>query len=194
MKKVLMALLALSGGALLASAAGHDDKEAKGKKHAGPTRAIAVMHPTKGSSVTGVVAFTQKAGYVEVKGVIKGLTPGLHGFHVHQWGDCSDPAAMSAGGHFDPDGMPHGGPEDKKRHVGDLGNIKADENGDAVIEIQDKLLALSGEHSIIGRSLIVHAKADDLKSQPSGDAGGRVACGVIGVAAPLDSMKKDVKK
>ncbi len=148
----------------------------------GVTKAVCVLHHTKDNKAHGVIHFTVMGDEVEVKGEIMGLTPGEHAFHVHEFGDCSSPDAMSAGGHFNPDKQPHGGPHSAKRHVGDLGNIKADASGKAVIDIRDKLIKLHGPHSIIGRSLIVHAKADDLKSQPAGDAGARVACGVIGVA------------
>lgn len=160
------------------------DKEAK------PQKAIAVLQPASGSKVSGVVAFTQKDGYVEITGEVRGLTPGLHGFHVHEFGDVSALDGGSAGGHFNPTGMPHGGPDDAKRHVGDLGNIKADDSGRAVIQMRDKLVQLHGSHSVIGRTVVVHAKADDLKSQPSGDAGARVAFGVIGVAKPDSAPRK----
>jgi Cu-Zn family superoxide dismutase len=89
---------------------------------------------------------------------------------------------MATGGHFNPDKEKHGGPHDTQRHVGDLGNIEADAGGTATIKMTDKLVQLHGKHSVIGHGLIVHAKADDLKTQPTGDAGGRVAQGVIGVA------------
>lgn len=148
------------------------------------TRAICVLHPTQGHVVHGTVTFTQMGQHVKVVADVTGLTPGLHGFHVHEYGDCTAANGTSAGGHFNPDHQPHGGPTDKARHVGDLGNITANAQGVAHFEWTDRLLALSGPHSIIGRSIVVHAGQDDLKSQPSGDAGARVACGVIGIAKP----------
>jgi Cu-Zn family superoxide dismutase len=151
-------------------------------KMAGPTKAVCVVHPLGDSKVHGLVVFTQKGDKVEITGEIMGLTPGKHGFHVHEFGDCSKPDGMSAGGHFNPDQKKHGGPHDDARHVGDLGNIEADDSGKAVIKMSDTLVQLHGPHSVIGRSIIVHAKADDLTSQPAGDAGGRIACGVIGIA------------
>ena len=157
------------------------EAETKDDKADAPKKAVCVLSPTKGSTVQGVITFAQRDGAIEVAGEITGLTPGAHGFHVHEFGDCSSPDAMSTGGHFNPDKEKHGGPHDAMRHVGDLGNIQADASGKAVVHITDKLMQLSGPHSIIGRGLIVHAKADDLKTQPTGDAGGRVACGVIGV-------------
>jgi Cu-Zn family superoxide dismutase len=121
---------------------------------------------------------------VRIFGVITGLTPGEHAFHIHQYGDCSDPKAIKAGAHFNPEKKKHGGPHDEERHVGDLGNIKAGDDGKAKIDITDSMISLRGKHSVIGRSVVVHEKADDLKTDPAGDAGGRVACGVIGRAGP----------
>jgi Cu-Zn family superoxide dismutase len=115
---------------------------------------------------------------------VTGLTPGAHGFHVHEFGDCSMADGTCAGAHFNPTGAPHGGPDDARRHAGDLGNVKADESGKAIYKRVDKMLALNGPSSIIGRSIIVHAAPDDLKTQPSGNAGARVGCGVIGIADP----------
>jgi Cu-Zn family superoxide dismutase len=149
------------------------------------TEAVVVLHPTQGSEVHGVVRFVQKGDAVQITGEVTGLKPGLHGFHVHQYGDCTAPDGTSTGGHFNPSNMPHGGPDADHRHVGDLGNIKADDTGKATINMTDKMIRLNGPHSIIGRGMIVHAGADDLKTQPTGDAGGRVACGVIGVANPM---------
>ena len=146
-----------------------------------PTKAIAVLHPANGTAVSGVVSFEQVEGGVMVTAVVEGLTPGKHGFHIHQYGDCSAPDATSAGGHFSPMSHPHGAPTDMERHVGDLGNLEADSTGRAEYKWTDPHLTFSGRNSIIGRGLIVHADEDDLTSQPTGAAGARVACGVIGV-------------
>jgi Cu-Zn family superoxide dismutase len=156
---------------------GKDDE----RKNAAPQKAVAVIHGLGDHHIKGMVTFTQRDGYIEVIGEISGLTPGEHAFHVHEFGDCSDPKGMSAGGHFNPEGHPHGAPDSDKRHVGDLGNIKADEQGNVTIKLEDKVIQLHGPHSIIGRSLIIHEKPDDF-GQPVGNAGGRVACAVIGVA------------
>jgi Cu-Zn family superoxide dismutase len=174
MKKSIVALLLLTLPLLFLRAA---DKPAA----QGPSRAVAVVHPTEGSKAHGKITFTQMDGQVHIQGVIHGLTPGKHAFHVHEFGDCSDLKGLSAGGHFNPGKMPHGAPTAEKRHVGDLGNIVADDDGNAKINMNDKVIALSGPHSIIGRAVIIHAKPDDF-SQPVGNAGGRVACGVIGIA------------
>jgi Cu-Zn family superoxide dismutase len=144
--------------------------------------AVAVLHPTEGNTAHGVVRFTKTAEGVKVVADVSGLTPGKHGFHIHEYGDCSAPNGTSAGGHFNPEGMEHAGPDSPKRHVGDLGNLEADADGNAHLEYVDKHLMLNGPKSIIGRGVIVHANEDDLKSQPTGNAGGRVACGVIGIA------------
>ena len=148
------------------------------------TKAIAVLHPTQGNNVSGTVTFTASGDSVRVIADITGLTPGKHGFHIHEFGDCSDPKAANAGGHFNPTNHQHGAPDATDRHAGDLGNIEADTSGKAHLDVTDKLMKLSGADSIVGHAVIVHEKADDLKTQPTGDAGGRVACGVIGVAKP----------
>lgn len=147
-------------------------------------KAVAVLHPTEGNTVSGTVTFTREGGSVKVQAHLSGLKPGNHGFHIHEFGDCSAKDGTSAGGHFNPASMPHGAPSDKQRHAGDLGNIVAGEDGTAHVEVTDSVLKLSGDGSIIGRGVIVHAAADDLKTQPTGNAGGRQACGVIGIAKP----------
>lgn len=135
-----------------------------------------------GSSVVGNLRFTQKADGVELNVDMKGIDPGTnHGFHIHENGDCSGRDAKSAGGHFDPTEHKHGSPESKMHHLGDLGNIKADKNGMIKKSIMIPGATISGERafSIINRSVILHSKADDFTSQPSGNAGARIACAVI---------------
>ena len=149
-----------------------------------PTKAIAVLHPTKGSTVEGIVTFTKSGDEMKIVADITGLTPGKHGFHIHEFGDCSSPDGKAAGGHFNPTNNPHAGHDMAQRHEGDMGNVEADSSGRAHLELTDNMMVMSGEKSIIGRGVIVHEKADDLKSQPTGDAGGRVACGVIGIGKP----------
>ena len=154
------------------------------------TRAVAVLHPTKsGGDASGVVTFTKVEGGVKVEAEVKGLTPGEHGFHIHEWGDTSTPEAKSAGGHFNPAKAEHAGPATPKRHTGDLGNITANERGVAKLELVDPHLSFTGPTSIIGRGLIVHEKADDYKTQPTGNAGGRVAAAVIGIGDPKGTAK-----
>jgi len=151
-------------------------------KSAGIRQAVCVLMPVGDSKVRGVVHFVQHGDVVKVSGKVTGLTPGKHGFHVHQFGDLTSlEDGKSAGGHYNPTNKPHGRPSDRQRHVGDLGNIVADSNGTAMIDIQDSVIKLGGPHSILGRGLVVHAGADKF-TQPTGDAGARVALGVIGVA------------
>ncbi len=148
-----------------------------------PLKAIAVLHSTQGNNITGTVTFTEVADGVQVQAEITGLSPGEHGFHVHEFGDCSAADASSAGAHFNSTSQPHGAPDAAARHVGDMGNVEADASGAAKLTYLDHNISLANDQrSIIGRSVVVHAKADDLKSQPAGDSGARVACGVIGRA------------
>ncbi|HCD53275.1 MAG TPA: superoxide dismutase family protein [Balneolaceae bacterium] len=142
------------------------------------TKAVAVVHPLGDSGVMGTVHFTAAENGVNVKAEISGLEPGKHGFHVHQYGDCTAPDGKSAGGHYNPADHEHSGPEEMMRHMGDMGNITADENGVATIDYVDNDIMMD---MIIGRGVIVHAGEDDLTSQPSGAAGARLGCGVIGV-------------
>jgi superoxide dismutase, Cu-Zn family len=146
---------------------------------AGAKTAVAKLAPTKDNTARGEVTFTQEANGVRVVASFTGLTMGEHGFHVHEKGDCSAPDAASAGGHFNPATKPHGAREATERHVGDLGNLKADPYGLARVDFVDSQLSLSGPSSILQKAVIVHASPDDFKTQPTGNAGGRLACGVI---------------
>lgn len=143
--------------------------------------ARATLSPTEGFNATGTVRFISQQDGVAVQATLEGLDQGRHGIHIHENGDCSAADASSAGGHFTPQNDPHGAPGDpaSERHRGDLGNLRADANGEAEYNRADDQITLTGENSIIGKALIVHAEPDDLSSQPSGDAGERVACGVI---------------
>jgi len=118
---------------------------------------------------------------VQVVADIQNLTPGKHGFHIHEKGDCSAADASSAGGHFNPTHQHHGGPMTAEHHTGDLGNIEADASGKAHLDWKGKM-QMSGADSIIGKSVVVHEKEDDLKSDPAGNSGARIACGVIEAA------------
>uniref|UniRef100_A0A185L2K4 Superoxide dismutase [Cu-Zn] n=1 Tax=Acrossocheilus fasciatus TaxID=356809 RepID=A0A185L2K4_ACRFA len=149
-------------------------------------KAVCVLKGT--GEVTGTVYFEQEndGSPVKLSGEITGLTPGLHGFHVHAFGDNTN-GCISAGPHFNPHDKTHGGPIDSIRHVGDLGNVIAGNNGVAKIDIVDAVVTLSGEYSIVGRTMVIHEKEDDLgkggneESKKTGNAGGRLACGVIGI-------------
>jgi Cu-Zn family superoxide dismutase len=146
------------------------------------TKAVAVLNALGSSGVSGSVTFSKAEGGVKVSAKVSGLKPGAHGFHVHEFGDCSAADGASAGGHFNPSGEPHAGPHDAQRHAGDMGNIDAGADGVATVAYVDSHATLDGPGSILGRGVIVHANADDMKTQPTGNAGGRVACGVIGAA------------
>lgn len=140
-------------------------------------------------AVKGFCTFEQAApdAAVTIRGEITGLAPGKHGFHVHAFGDNTN-GCTSAGPHFNPFGKEHGAPTDEIRHVGDLGNVDADESGVAKFEIHDKLVTLNGPHSVVGRMVVIHADVDDLglgghkDSKTTGNAGARLACGVVGLA------------
>jgi superoxide dismutase, Cu-Zn family len=140
--------------------------------------AMAQLEPKSGSEVTGLVAFRQVGDEVLVTGMIKNLKPGKHGLHIHDKGDCSSPDAASAGPHFNPTAQHHGGPATTEHHAGDLGNIEATSSG--IVQLNSKVkLSLSGKDSIIGKSVVVHEGEDDLKTDPAGNSGARVACGEI---------------
>ncbi|XP_077597325.1 superoxide dismutase [Cu-Zn] [Stigmatopora nigra] len=149
-------------------------------------KAVCVL---KGSGeTTGTVYFEQEneSSPVKLTGEIKGLAPGEHGFHVHAFGDNTN-GCVSAGPHFNPHNKSHGGPTDANRHVGDLGNLTAGPDNVAKIDFTDSVISLAGQYSIIGRTMVVHEKIDDLgkggneESLKTGNAGARLACGVIGI-------------
>ncbi|MEY5099828.1 MAG: hypothetical protein RJA36_2547 [Pseudomonadota bacterium] len=147
-----------------------------------PPLAQAQLQPRSYSRVSGSVSFAPRGDAVLVVAHVTDLTPGEHGFHIHEGGDCSAEDASSAKGHFNPGGMMHGHPRQasQERHVGDLPNLVADSNGVAVYRQEVKGLQLdAGPNGILGRSVVVHAAADDYHSQPAGNSGRRVACGVI---------------
>jgi superoxide dismutase, Cu-Zn family len=144
-------------------------------------KAAAVLNPTQGNQTHGIVTFTQFQNGIKIVADIEGLTPGKHGFHIHEYGDCSAGDGSSAGGHFNPEGKQHGMAASANSHMGDLGNIEADSSGKAHLELTDPMMTLSGPNSIIGRSVVVHAGFDDMTTQPTGNSGARVACGVIGI-------------
>lgn len=140
----------------------------------------AVVNPIAESGVMGMVTFSEsEGGGVEITAELTGLEEGKHGFHIHQYGDCSASDGTSAGGHFNPLEKDHSNPEAMNRHMGDMGNIMANSEGKAELNYVDKTINIG---MIIGRGIIVHAGEDDLSSQPSGAAGSRIACGVVGIA------------
>ena len=143
--------------------------------------AVATLEPRSGSSVKGTVEFQQFPAGVRAHIELSGFVPGSeHGFHVHEKGDCAAGDALSAGGHFNPTAQAHGRLTEKIHHAGDLPSIVADAAGKVSVDIKLSGVTLSpGPTSFVGRSLIVHANADDFTTQPSGNSGARIACGVI---------------
>jgi Cu-Zn family superoxide dismutase len=170
---IALTLAAAAGLALVAYGA-------SAQKKTGAAEAKATIESKSGSTVTGWVTFTEQAGGTKVVVHVEKAPPGTHGLHIHEKGDCSDPEAKSAGGHFNPTGMDHAGPMDEKHHAGDLGNIEVKTDGTGHLEITSQMLTVKeGPNSVVGRSVVFHEKADDFKTQPTGNAGGRLGCGVI---------------
>lgn len=171
--------------ALLASCTSEASQEHDHEHHGYVAKkAVCVIRGTTGNDdVTGTVTFTQEEGGVRIQASVSGLTPGDHGFHVHQWGDTNCGDGKCTGGHFDPHGSDHGAPDAEVRHVGDLGNLTAGDDGAATYDRVDSMISLdmNMENCIIGRAIIIHADPDDF-GQPTGNAGARVAAGVIGIA------------
>jgi len=150
------------------------------------TEAVARVYPTDGNHAAGVVRFTAIPGGLHIVAELTGLTPnGMHAFHVHQFGDATSADGTSAGGHYNPANHPHGAPDPSMHHAGDLGNVQADANGNAHHVMDVMGLSISGPmNAVVGRSVILHAGHDDFTTQPTGNAGGRIGCGVIGIAKP----------
>ena len=146
-------------------------------------RAVCVIRPTAGHAVHGTVEFTQVMSKVRIVADLDGLEPNsVHAIHIHEFGDVSCNDGKCAGGHYNPEGHPHGLPPAPKRHAGDLGNLRADASGHAHYEIIVSNVTIDGERNpVLGRAVVVHAKADD-GGQPTGNAGGRIGFGVIGLA------------
>ena len=153
-----------------------------GMDASGP-KASATLEPRSGSQVSGTVSFQAVGQKVRVEASVAGLTPGEHGFHVHEVGDCSAADATSAKGHFNPGGKVHGHHGGAERHAGDMPNLVADASGKAKLSAELDMLSLTeGPSGILKRSVVIHADPDDYKSQPAGNSGKRVACGVIRAA------------
>ena len=186
----LMKICTLSIG-LVAGVAWLAGCEASHSYHAGGhrvmwsavSRAICVVHPTTGNRCNGLVAFQQEGDQVRVEADISGLSPNSeHAIHIHTYGDASSGDGKSAGGHYNPENHAHGLPVQRHRHAGDLGNLKTDATGRARYTVMVDNISVAGlKNPIIGRSIIVHAKRDT-GGQPTGEAGARIGCGVIGIA------------
>ena len=146
-------------------------------------KASAALAATAGNKTTGTVAFSPNGDRVRVLAKVTGLVPGAHGFHIHEKGDCSAPDGTSAGGHFNPTGKAHGNPAAGEHHGGDMPMLEADAAGNATLDVTLDTITLGTDaNGIIGRAVIVHKDPDDFKTQPTGNSGARVACGVIAAA------------
>ena len=154
-----------------------------GCAHVAPSGPVAVakLEPTKGNTASGTITFTQVGDKVRVEAALTGLKPNAdHGFHIHEKGDCSSGDGMSTGGHFNPLGKPHGAHANMERHAGDLPSLKADAAGNAKLSaVLDVITVTAGPTSVIGRGMIAHRDPDDYTTQPTGNAGPRIACAVI---------------
>ncbi len=143
-------------------------------------KAVALIHPLGNSNVNGIVTFEKTSTGVKISAEIENLSSKKHGFHIHEYGDCSSIDGTSAGGHFNPLNMQHSSPDSENRHMGDMGNLENDQDNPLTsMSYIDNKIQLS---HILGRGVIVHAGEDDFNSQPSGAAGERIACGVIGIS------------
>lgn len=145
-------------------------------------RAEAKLQSSASHHVGGKVSFTRRTEGILVKIEASGVEPGLHGFHIHEKGDCSAPDFSSAGPHYNPGGESHGGPASLHHHAGDLGNVNANEEGLVNAQFLLTGVSLGGDRDLLGRSVVLHEAADDLKSDPAGNSGARIACGLIQAA------------
>ena len=151
-----------------------------------PAFVATTLEPTRGNTATGPVWFIADGADVRVRGRVSGLTPNQeHGFHVHEKGDCSSGDGMSSGGHYNPTAKPHG-PPSGEHHAGDQPALKADAAGNATIDARLRGIS-GGPTEFAGKALIVHASPDDYTTQPTGNSGARIACGVISATAPRDA-------
>jgi Cu-Zn family superoxide dismutase len=171
-------VLGLCGACVFVHARGDSHADHHGPP-AGP-RAQARIEGRSGSGLSGRATFTERQGGVLVEVELHHAPPGWHAVHLHEHGDCSAEDASSAGGHFNPAGVAHGSPHAPEHHAGDLGNLWVDERGEGLhVLLMPDLRVQEGPNSVRGRALIVHAGTDDLVTQPTGNAGGRIGCGVI---------------
>lgn len=184
------ALLLCAGLTMLTSCAGPNPEEEAADAGMTPLATVpppdATAHvslaPTRGHTAAGMLMLVERADGVAVTGSITGLDPDARvAFHVHETGDCSAPDASSAGEHFNPTAQPHGGPDGTARHLGDLPNLDADDNGVAEVDVTIEGVTLTGpaDRRVANRALVIHAGPDDYTTQPSGGSGDRIACGVI---------------
>jgi Cu-Zn family superoxide dismutase len=177
-KKLLATALLCAAGSMIGCATTDAGSAASGQKSR--PQAVAVLSPAPNQKVQGQVTFVEETQGVRVTANITGLTPGKHGFHIHEKGDCTPPDFTSAGGHWNPTSAKHGAPTSgADHHFGDFGNIEANQQGVARFERVFYWLSFTGTNSFLGKAVVVHQDPDDLASQPAGNAGPRIACGII---------------
>ena len=147
-----------------------------------PAGASVQLTPTQGTSASGTLTLAAEGESVRVTGTLQGLSPNSEfGFHIHEKGDCSAPDASSAGAHFNPGNSQHGNPQGEIHHAGDMLNAKSDAQGMAMVDAVASNVSLTGgqPNDVHGKAIVLHEKADDYATQPSGNSGARIACGVI---------------
>jgi len=181
LKTVFIASVTILSMLALACNRGHTETTSAGKDLK-KIQAAAKLDPTKGNQAKGTITFTQDGDKVRVVADMTGLKPNSkHGIHIHEGAECGEDG-MAAKGHWNPDNNPHGAPTDAKHHAGDLGNIEADAHGNAHLELTVGGISVNGANAVVGHSVVVHADPDDLKTQPTGNSGARIACGPIKLA------------
>lgn len=154
-------------------------------------RVTVELASTQGQRVTGMLALSPDNHGLHIQGSLRGLKANSeHGFHVHETGDCSAPDAASAGAHFNPAGVDHGKHGEGTHHAGDIPNVVANGQGEATVNLHLTGVTMGdgGQQDVLGRALVVHADPDDYSSQPAGNSGARVACGVISAPAPAAAV------
>jgi superoxide dismutase, Cu-Zn family len=177
--KIVRILLAAAPLAVMAACASTKTTSTTVTTPAGPT-ATASIEGRSASTLTGTATFTQNGDAVHVIVDLANAPEGVHAVHLHEKGDCSAPDATSAGGHFNPMHMEHGSPDAASHHAGDFGNMTVGGDGHGHLELDTRMLTVApGDRSVAGRAVVVHAKEDDMKTQPTGNAGGRIGCGVV---------------
>lgn len=179
----VVGMSALLGAAATAGGGEPAKPEASGQDMPGP-KVEAVIEGRSGSSLTGTAEFQMNGARLIILVSVKGAPPGIHAVHIHEKGDCSGSDAKSAGDHFNPEGTRHGAPEDREHHAGDFGNLTVDADGTGSLMIHSGDLSLEGKNSVLGRAIVIHENADDFMTQPSGNSGARIGCGVIKQSGP----------
>ena len=169
------------GAALVAAATGcASSKSVPAVEPMNGPHVSASIEGRSGSTLTGTATFTQVGGAVHIVVDVNNAPEGVHAVHLHEKGDCSAPDGSSAGGHFNPTHMPHGSPEGPNHHAGDFGNMTVGADGHGHLELDSRTLTIAaGEMSVVGHAVVVHANPDDFATQPTGNAGGRIGCGVV---------------